>query len=199
MIAPILVLTARDAVGARVAALDRGADDYLVKPFAFEELIARLRALMRRASAPRWGPLSFGDLRVDPQSPIVWVGPRTVALSPREHAVLYRLVRRARDLTSRREILAEVFGYDFDPGTNVVEVHIAHLRRKLEGASAQIETVRGAGYRLRVPSEQDHERPGLTAQPTCTSLDRGWCCTRARAARAVWRNSSRSGSGCRRR
>ena len=82
------MLTARDAVGARVAALDRGADDYLVKPFAFDELIARLRALMRRASAPRWGPLSFGDLRVESSSPIVWVGPRTVALSPREHAVL---------------------------------------------------------------------------------------------------------------
>jgi DNA-binding response OmpR family regulator len=156
VVAPILVLTARDAVGARVAALDRGADDYLIKPFAFDELIARLRALLRRASAPRWGPLAFGDLRVDAQNPIVWVGPRTVALSPREQAILYRLVRHGRDITSRREILAEVFGYDFDPGTNVVEVHIAHLRRKLEGASASIETVRGAGYRLRLASEQDH-------------------------------------------
>ena len=68
-------------------------------------------------------------------------------------------MRRAHDITSRREILAEVFGYDFDPGTNVVEVHIAHLRRKLEGAKAQIETVRGAGYRLRVQTEQDHDRP----------------------------------------
>jgi len=155
VVAPVLVLTARDAVESRVAALVRGADDYLIKPFAFAELVARLRALVRRASAPRWSPLRFGDLKLEPDRPFVSVGDTTVALSPREHAILHHLMRRGRDISSRREILSEVFGYDFDPGTNVIEVHIAHLRRKLAGGSTCIETVRGAGYLLRVVSEAD--------------------------------------------
>lgn len=148
VVAPVLVLTARDAVESRVLALDRGADDYVVKPFAFEELVARLRALIRRASAPRWAPLTFGDLRLDADSMVAHVGARGVALSPREHALLHHLLRQGGVISSRREILSAVFGYDFDPGTNTVEVHIAHLRRKLEGARTQIETLRGQGYRL---------------------------------------------------
>jgi DNA-binding response OmpR family regulator len=156
VIAPILVLTARDAVQARITALDSGADDYLIKPFAFEELSARLRALLRRAAAPRWARSRIFDIGLEQHSFVVQVGANRVLLSPREHALLSLLVRRAGDACSRREMLHEVFGYDFHPGTNTIEVHIAHLRRKLEAARAQIETVRGIGYRLRAPAA---ERP----------------------------------------
>jgi DNA-binding response OmpR family regulator len=145
---PILVLTARDAVASRVGALEAGADDYLVKPFAFEELLARLRALIRRASSPRWAPLACGDLRLDPGEPRAIVGGRKVVLSPRERAMLELLLRRRGEVVTRADILGEVFGYDFDPGTNVIDVHIAHLRRKIGGGSTRIETVRGVGYRL---------------------------------------------------
>jgi DNA-binding response OmpR family regulator len=125
---PILVLTARDAVEERVRALDNGADDYLVKPFVFAELLARLRALLRRAE-PRPTPVTVvADLELLADG--VKVAGRAVLLSPR------------RDL-------AEAFGYDFDPGTNIVEVHIGHVRRKLAGSRVRIETVRGYGYRLR--------------------------------------------------
>lgn len=148
VVAPILVLTARDAVQARISALDRGADDYVIKPFVFEELAARLRALIRRAAAPRWAGSRFGDLELERGSFTVRFGDKSVVLSPREHALLSLLVRRGGDTCSRREVLLEVFGYDFHPGTNAIEVHIVHLRRKLSGASAQIETVRGIGYRM---------------------------------------------------
>jgi len=153
VIVPVLVLTARDAVRSRVEALDRGADDYLVKPFAFEELVARVRALVRRAAAPRWGALAFGDLRVDPASPVVRAAGKEVSLSPRQHTLLSHLVRRGADTTTRAEILAEVFGYDFDPGTNLIDVHIAHLRRKLAASTTKIETVRGMGFRLRADGQ----------------------------------------------
>jgi len=148
VVAPVLVLTARDAVQSRVDALDRGADDYLVKPFAFEELLARLRALVRRAAGPRWSPLSYGDLRIDPERQQVLIAGQPVRLSPRERALLHYLLRRGGDVASRTEILGEVFGYDFDPDTNLVEVHVAHLRRKIAGARTKIQTVRGTGYRL---------------------------------------------------
>ena len=88
-------------------------------------------------------------------TPLAYIGSRAVSLSPREHALLHHLLRRGGDVASRREILAEVFGYDFDPGTNAIEVHIAHLRRKLSGARARIETIRGAGYRLRVAGDDE--------------------------------------------
>jgi DNA-binding response OmpR family regulator len=147
-VVPVLVLTARDAVEARVRALDAGADDYVVKPFSFEEVVARLRALARRAAAPRWAPLAVGDLVLTPGVPAVRVGGAQVALSPRERALLEMLVRRRGEVLARKDILREVFGYDFDPGTNVVDVHVAHLRRKLRGAAVAIETVRGFGYKL---------------------------------------------------
>jgi len=147
-VVPVLVLTARDAVDMRVRALDAGADDYVVKPFSFEELVARLRALARRAAAPRWAPLSCGNLVLTPGEPAVRVAGATVALSPRERALLEMLVRRRGEVLARKDILREVFGYDFDPGTNVVDVHVAHLRRKLRAASVSIETVRGFGYKL---------------------------------------------------
>jgi DNA-binding response OmpR family regulator len=148
---PILILTARDAVASRVAGLEAGADDYLVKPFAFAELVARLRALLRRAGEPRRPSPSFADLVLQEDKLGALVQGRYVALSPREHALLEFLALRRGDVLSRMEILRQVFGYNFDPGTNIVDVHVAHLRRKLGESAALLETVRGMGYRLREP------------------------------------------------
>lgn len=149
---PVLVLTARDAVRARVEALDRGADDYLVKPFEYEELLARLRALMRRAAAPRWAPLSCNGLVFRDDNLTVMVHGEPLPLSPREHGLLGFLLRRKGETLSRAEILLQVFGYAFEPGTNLVNVHIANLRRKLGKRAVAIETVRHFGYRL-VPTD----------------------------------------------
>jgi DNA-binding response OmpR family regulator len=146
---PILVLTARDAVEARVAALDGGADDYLVKPFAFAELVARIGALVRRAGGPRWAPATDVPL-VMRDDLVVESGDKSAALSPREYALLGCLLRRRGEVVARAEILREAFGYDFDPGTNVIDVHLNHLRKKLTGFPVAIETVRGAGIRLTV-------------------------------------------------
>jgi DNA-binding response OmpR family regulator len=149
---PVLVLTARDALTSRVAALEQGADDYLVKPFEYAELLARLRALLRRAAAPRWAPLSCNGLMLDPTELEIAVGNDRVRLSPREHALLALFLRRNGELLRREDILLQVFGYNFEPGTNLVNVHVANLRKKLRGGPVVIEAVRGVGYRLR-PSE----------------------------------------------
>jgi two-component system copper resistance phosphate regulon response regulator CusR len=146
---PVLVLTARDAVTSRVSALDAGADDYLVKPFAFEELLARLRALARRATGPRWAPVTAAGLEISDDLSVRF-SDRRVTLSPREHALLVHLARRRGEVVSRQDLLRDVFGYEFDPGTNVIDVHLAHLRKKLAGAPLTIETIRGAGIRLEV-------------------------------------------------
>lgn len=147
---PILVLTARDAVEERVRALDNGADDYLVKPFAFTELVARLRATLRRAEPVPPAVLSVGDVELKTGEPLVKIGKQSITFSPRERALLELLVQRLGEVVSRRDILREAFGYDFDPGTNVVEVHLSHVRRKLTGSQLKIETVRNFGYRARV-------------------------------------------------
>jgi two-component system OmpR family response regulator len=146
---PVLVLTARDAVDSRVAALDAGADDYLVKPFAFAELVARIGALTRRAGGPRWAPSNDVPI-VMRDDLVVESGGKSAALSPREYALLGCLVRRRGEVVTRAEILREAFGYEFDPGTNVIDVHLTHLRKKLTGFPITIETVRGAGIRLTV-------------------------------------------------
>jgi DNA-binding response OmpR family regulator len=147
---PILVLTARDAIEERVRALDNGADDYLVKPFAFAELLARLRATLRRARPVAPTKLRAGDVELTTGEPLVTVRGHTIAFSPRERALLELLVTRVGQVVPRREILREAFGYDFDPGTNVVDVHMSHVRRKLAGSQLKIETVRNFGYRARV-------------------------------------------------
>jgi DNA-binding response OmpR family regulator len=146
---PVLVLTARDAVEARVVALDAGADDYLVKPFNYAELVSRIGALTRRAAGPRWTPST--DLPVVMRDDlIVEAHGMSTSLSPREFALLGCLLRRRNEVVSRADILREVFGYDFDPGTNVIDVHLTHLRKKLAGFPVQLETVRGAGIRASV-------------------------------------------------
>lgn len=144
---PILVLTARDAMEQRIAALEGGADDYLVKPFAFAELLARLRATLRRAESSVRVQLAAGGVVLTSGDPVVTIEGRTVTLSPRERALVELLVSRLGVVVSRRDILRQAFGYDFDPGTNIVEVHVGHVRRKLAGARLRIETVRGFGYR----------------------------------------------------
>jgi len=143
------VLTARDGIDSRVTALGAGADDYLVKPFAFAELVARINALTRRAGGPRWAPAN--ELPIVMRDDLVVEGSgKTAALSPREYALLGCLLRRPGEVVTRAEILREAFGYDFDPGTNVIDVHLTHLRKKLAGFPVVIETVRGAGIRLTV-------------------------------------------------
>jgi two-component system OmpR family response regulator len=153
--APILVLTARDDVKSRVGALDRGADDYLVKPFEYDELLARLRALLRRAAAPRWAPRSCNGLVLRDDELAVTIDDQRIGLSPREHALLGFFLRRQGEALGRAEILLQVFGYGFEPGTNLVNVHIANLRRKLGSHAVVIETVRGIGYRLRAAEPHD--------------------------------------------
>lgn len=146
---PVLITTARDAVAQRVQGLDAGADDYLLKPFAFAELVARLRALTRRATGPRWTPPGDDPLTLDDDLGVRFAD-RRVQLSPREHTLLAYLVRRRDEVVARGDILRDVFGYVGDPGTNTTDVHLAHLRRKLADAPLVIETIRGVGFRVRV-------------------------------------------------
>ena len=147
--APILLLSARGGVEDRVKGLSLGADDYLPKPFAFEELVARLRALLRRgAAAP--ATLTYADVTLDPVKREVRRGGRRVDLSPREFALLELFLRRPEIVLSRTVIGQKVFGLNFDPGTNVVDVYVGYVRRKLhEGGPPLVHTVRGAGYVLR--------------------------------------------------
>jgi DNA-binding response OmpR family regulator len=152
---PILMLTARDSTEDVVRGLDAGADDYLTKPFAFEELVARVRALGRRASvAPAGGVLRFADVEVDRTRHRASRGGRELALTPREFRLLAYLLERPNDVVTRIELLEKVWDMSFDPGTNVVDVHVSNLRRKLEegGAPRLLHTVRGVGFSLRAPA-----------------------------------------------
>jgi two-component system OmpR family response regulator len=148
---PVLMLTARGAVDDRVAGLDGGADDYLAKPFSFAELLARLRALIRRGQLERPGVIAVGDLQMDRASRQVWRGQREVSLSAREFALLEAFMRRPGDVLTRLHLLQEAWHYDFEHRSNVIEVYVRYLRRKIDKPFGvrSLETVRGAGYRLR--------------------------------------------------
>lgn len=153
---PVLMLTARDRVADRVDGLDAGADDYLVKPFAVEELRARLRALLRRvgnAPGATQGALSFADLQLDPVTRQVWRGDRRIELTRTEFALLELFMAHARQVLTRTIIFERVWGYDFGPSSNQLWVYISYLRRKLEagGETRLIHTERGVGYALREP------------------------------------------------
>jgi len=158
---PILMVTARDSVGDRVAGLDAGADDYLVKPFALQELQARLRALLRRSllSAPaapaiatgQGELLTYADLRMDPRTREVWRGERQLRLTRTEFSILEAFLRHPRQVLTRTALFEQVWGYDFGESSNSIHVYLGYLRRKLEAASEKrlLHTVRGVGFVLR--------------------------------------------------
>jgi two-component system, OmpR family, response regulator len=149
--APVLMLTARGAVEDRVAGLDGGADDYLTKPFSFAELLARLRALIRRGENERPAVIEVGELRLDPATRQAWRGEAEIALSAKEFALLEAFMRRPGHVLTRLQLLEQAWEYDYEHRSNVIEVYIRYLRQKIDApfGTQSIETVRGAGYRLR--------------------------------------------------
>jgi two-component system, OmpR family, response regulator len=150
--APVLMLTARDAVGDRVRGLDAGADDYLVKPFSLLELAARLRALARRDDRARPAVLTAGDLSLDPASKQAWRGTSELQLSPKEFSLLELFLRHPGSVLTRSQIIEAVWDFAYEAGSNVVDQYVAYLRRKVDLPFGRhdIETVRGMGYRLRM-------------------------------------------------
>jgi two-component system copper resistance phosphate regulon response regulator CusR len=143
---PVIILTARDGVDDTVGSLEQGADDYVTKPFRFEELLARIRLRLRTEPAAETTILTAGAVSLDLRSRRANIDGRTIDLTAREFALLETLLRHAGQVLSREQLLSHVWGYDFDPGSNVVDVYIRYLRRKL--GDGRIETVRGMGYRL---------------------------------------------------
>ncbi len=152
---PVLMLTARDDLNNKVIAFHSGADDYLTKPFAFEELLARIQALTRRAQQPESVRLDAGDLRLDLLSHHAWRGEKKIELSNREFALLEHFMRHPGQVLSRQQLLSAIWDYSFDPGSNVVNVYVRYLRRKIDwpGKPSLISTVRGAGYRFEPPED----------------------------------------------
>ncbi|HEV8306557.1 MAG TPA: response regulator transcription factor [Methylomirabilota bacterium] len=150
---PVLLLTARDSVSDRVAGLDLGADDYLTKPFAFEEFLARVRALLRRGAQQRAPVLRVADLSLDPATREVRRGGRRITLTTREYALLEYLMRNAGRILTRPMLAEHVWGLDFDSETNVIDVYVGYLRRKIDapGDPRLVHTMRGAGYVLKAP------------------------------------------------
>ncbi|MCW2503749.1 MAG: transcriptional regulator [Actinomycetia bacterium] len=156
---PVLMLTARDSVGDRVSGLDAGADDYLVKPFALQELLARVRALLRRsqlatpAGEPDPAALTFADLSLNPSTREVHRGGRPIELTRTEFSMLEAFLRNPRLVLTRTQLFELVWGYDFGPGSNSLDVYVGYLRRKLEAENEPrlIHTIRGVGYALREP------------------------------------------------
>jgi DNA-binding response OmpR family regulator len=148
---PILMLTARDSVEDRVKGLDSGADDYQVKPFAFTELLARVRALLRREAAPRLPRMQVGDLTLDTLTREVRRGTRLIDLTSKEYAILEYFMRRPNAVITRTMLEENVWDYEFDGMSNIIDVYVRRLRRKLDGDNEDsvIQTVRGAGYRLK--------------------------------------------------
>ena len=161
---PVLMLTARDAIEDRIAGLDVGADDYLVKPFAFGELLARLRALTRRAPVLLPSVIAVGDLTIDTRAQRVARGGEPIALTTKEYALLEHLARNAGTVLSRADIVAHVWDDNHDPLTNAIEVYVKRLRRKIDrpGEPSLIETRRGAGYML---AARDGATDGVAAPP----------------------------------
>jgi len=147
---PVLLLTARDGVADKVAGLDAGADDYLAKPFAFEELLARVRALLRRGRGAAEPVLRLEDLSLDPATRLVVRGGRRISLTAREYALLEYFLRNTGRVLTRPMITQHVWGMDFDPESNIVDVYVGYLRRKIDadGEPRLLQTVRGAGYSL---------------------------------------------------
>lgn len=164
----ILMLTARDAIGDRIGGLRAGADDYLAKPFSFDEFVARIEALLRRGDLRRHqAELRVGNLVLDPMTRRVSRGDRRLDLTPREYALLRYLMENAGAVVSRAQLLNAVWGLGFDPGTKVVEVYIRYLRLKLEeeNASPLLHTLRGMGYLLSADAEIPDQPAGLTNAP----------------------------------
>ena len=152
---PVLVLSARGRVDDRVKGLNLGADDYLGKPFAFEELLARVRANLRPRAAGPPGELQAGRISIDPLRREVTVDGRAVSLSAREFSLLKAFADHPGQVLSRQELLSMAWGMNFDPGTNLVDVYVGYLRRKL--GETVIDTVRGAGYRLRADGQETRQ------------------------------------------
>jgi DNA-binding response OmpR family regulator len=146
---PVIILTARDAVPDRVAGLEGGADDYVTKPFSFDELLARVRVRLRSDSRPEETVLRAGDAALDIRTRRVTVDGRTHELSAREFSMAELFFRHPDQVLTREQLLSNVWGYDFDPGSNIVDVYVGYLRRKL--GKDRIRTVRGMGYRLTAP------------------------------------------------
>jgi two-component system OmpR family response regulator len=154
--APVLMLTARDDVGDRVAGLDAGADDYLTKPFSFAELFARLRALVRRGGVERPIELVVDDLRLDPATRRVWRGEVEIRLSPKEFALLETFMRRPGQALSRLQLIEHAWDFAYENRSNVIDVYVRYLREKIDRpfGTTSLETVRGVGYRLRGDDER---------------------------------------------
>ena len=150
---PILMLTAKDTVEDRVKGLDTGADDYLIKPFAFNELLARVRALLRREGTSKSPELRAGDLTLNALTRQIWRGQRPIELTTKEYVILEYLMRHPNVVVTRTMIEEHAWDYDFDSLSNLVDVYVRRLRRKIdnEGQDSLIETLRGAGYRLKAP------------------------------------------------
>jgi two-component system, OmpR family, response regulator len=148
---PVIMLTARDSVEDRISGLDGGADDYLIKPFSFAELLARIRAMARRGPVERPAVVEVGELRLDPASRQVWRGDTEIELSSKEFAVLETFMRRPGEVLSRFQLLEHVWDYDYENRSNVVDSYVRYLRQKVDRPFGveSIQTVRGAGYRLR--------------------------------------------------
>jgi len=186
---PVLILTARDGVPDRVDGLERGADDYLVKPFAFAELLARVRAILRRPSE-RFDAVRVAGIDLDPVHGHAVVDARRLDLTPIEFDLLLALAEQGGATVTRRDLLASVWGYRFDPGTNVVDVHVGRLRAKLElaGARGAMRTIRGIGYAL-----SDRGAPTSPGRCGAASVIRPQL--RARARRSSNRLSRRRSCG----